>query len=186
MLFQGQEVGARTPFVFFADHEPELAARVKEGRFAFLSAFPSLATPEARACLADPAELATFLRCKLRRERNDVPTLTLMRDLLALRKQDPVLTNARRGSFDGETLGENALALRFFDERHGDRLLIVNLGPEAPLTPAPYPLLSPPPGRSWRRLFATDDPRYGGPGPREVVEQSGAILLPAESAYLLT
>src|SRR5207237_4505733 len=31
MLFQGQEFGASTPFLYFADHEPELARKVAEG-----------------------------------------------------------------------------------------------------------------------------------------------------------
>ena len=31
MLFQGQEFGASAPFLYFADHEPELAELVREG-----------------------------------------------------------------------------------------------------------------------------------------------------------
>jgi maltooligosyltrehalose trehalohydrolase len=42
MLFQGQEFNASTPFLFFADHDPELAEAVKRGRAEFMSQFPSL------------------------------------------------------------------------------------------------------------------------------------------------
>src|SRR5262245_17140246 len=42
LLFQGQEFAATATFVFFADHTPELNAKVKEGRLEFLSQFPSL------------------------------------------------------------------------------------------------------------------------------------------------
>jgi maltooligosyltrehalose trehalohydrolase len=35
MLFQGQEFSASAPFLFFADHEPTLAAAIREGRSAF-------------------------------------------------------------------------------------------------------------------------------------------------------
>ncbi len=41
LLFQGQERGARAPFVFFADHGKDLAKAVAEGRRAFLETFPS-------------------------------------------------------------------------------------------------------------------------------------------------
>ena len=35
LLFQGQEFGATTPFTYFADHEPELAAKVVKGATSF-------------------------------------------------------------------------------------------------------------------------------------------------------
>ena len=41
MLFQGQEFGARSPFLYFADHKPELAKLVRDGRLEFLAQFPS-------------------------------------------------------------------------------------------------------------------------------------------------
>ena len=40
MLFQGQEFAASTPFLFFADHHPELARLVSNGPKEFLSQFP--------------------------------------------------------------------------------------------------------------------------------------------------
>ena len=36
MLFQGQEFAASTPFTYFADHQGELAEKVKQGRLEFL------------------------------------------------------------------------------------------------------------------------------------------------------
>src|SRR5262249_4501967 len=43
MLFQGQEFGASAPFLYFADHNAELAPMVQQGREAFLKQFPSIA-----------------------------------------------------------------------------------------------------------------------------------------------
>ena len=40
MLFQGQEFSASTPFLYFADHKPDLAKLVRQGRCEFLSQFP--------------------------------------------------------------------------------------------------------------------------------------------------
>src|SRR5205823_2735589 len=65
MLFQGQEFGATTPFLFFADHHAGLAPQVLSGRKEFLSQFPSLATEAAQAVIDDPAKEATFRKCML-------------------------------------------------------------------------------------------------------------------------
>ena len=47
LLFMGQEWAASTPFLFFTDFEPELGARVAEGRRREFADFPAFATPEA-------------------------------------------------------------------------------------------------------------------------------------------
>jgi maltooligosyltrehalose trehalohydrolase len=65
MLFQGQEFAASSPFLYFADHNEELAKLVRKGRAEFLAQFPSIAAPEVRAGLPDPADPATFAACKL-------------------------------------------------------------------------------------------------------------------------
>src|SRR4029079_8258096 len=65
MLLQGQEFAASTPFLFFADHKPELAAAVRKGRAEFLAQFPSVATPQVQERLAAPAARITFERCRL-------------------------------------------------------------------------------------------------------------------------
>src|SRR5205807_1401555 len=65
LLFQGQEFCASSPWLFFADHTPELATLVRNGRAEFLAQFPSLATPAMVPGLPDPCDGATFGRCKL-------------------------------------------------------------------------------------------------------------------------
>ena len=57
----------------------------------------------------------------------------LYRDLLALRRDDPVL-GRRPARVDGAVLGARAWVLRFFAQG-ADRLLIVNLGPDLTLRP---------------------------------------------------
>ena len=52
MLFQGQEFGSTRPFVYFADHDAELARAVAKGRREFLAQFPSLADPEVQEVTA--------------------------------------------------------------------------------------------------------------------------------------
>jgi maltooligosyltrehalose trehalohydrolase len=166
MLFQGQEFQASTPFLYFADHEPDLAELVRKGRHEFVTQFPSVASPAMRERLAEPKARATFEACKLdwtEFERHG-ETVALHRDLLRLRRDDPVFAQQRRGALDGAVLGPEAFALRFFGVEGDDRLLLVNLGRDLERRSIPDPLVAPPEGRAWRLLWSSEDPTYGGGG----------------------
>ena len=65
-----------------------------------------------------------------------------------------------------------------------DRLLVVNLGRDLPLTPAPEPLLAPPAGRRWQLQWSSEDPRYGGSG-TPPLEGEGPWSLPGRAAVVL-
>ena len=70
MLFMGDEFAASTPFQYFCDFGPDLAAAVSEGRRAEFGGFAAFADEAARARIPDPNAEATFLASKLRwRER---------------------------------------------------------------------------------------------------------------------
>jgi len=117
-------------------------------------------------CLADPASPSTFERCKLdfnEREHNQ-RSYDLHRDLLRLRREDPVFSAQTPGGVDGAVLAEECLLLRFFGDVADDRLLLVNFGRDLHLDPAPEPLLAPPDGMTWQTLWSSEDPRYGGTG----------------------
>lgn len=93
MLFQGEEWGASTPFLYFTDHsDPSLGAAVSEGR---LREHP-LPPGAALADVPDPQEEASFLRCKLDwSEQEREPHRSLLawcRALIALRRERPGLT----------------------------------------------------------------------------------------------
>ncbi len=166
MLFQGQEFAASSPFVYFADHKPELAEKVHAGRKQFLAQFPGLAPPEMQARIPNPTDPSTFERSKLdllERERH-AESYVLHRDLLRLRREDPVFRAQRSDRLHGAVLGSEAFILRFFGEAGDDRLLVVNLGRGLHLDPAPEPLLAPPAERRWTVLWSSEDPRYGGTG----------------------
>jgi maltooligosyltrehalose trehalohydrolase len=187
MLFQGQEFASSAPFLYFADHNPDLAKLVAEGRAAFLKQFPSIATDEAAAQIPNPEDEDTFLRCKLDladRERH-MDIWLLHRDLIRLRKDDPLLGKAERGSFDGAVLGSGAFLLRFFGRAQDDRLLVVNLGAHLHLDPAPEPLLAPPSNCAWKIAWSSENPLYGGSG-TPPVESEENWHVPAEAAVLLT
>jgi maltooligosyltrehalose trehalohydrolase len=182
MLFQGQEFGATAPFLYFADHEPELATLVRRGRTDFLAQFPTVALPTIRDALANPADITTFERCKLdpdERQRH-AETYALHCDLLRLRREDPVFSRQGEGGLDGAVLGPEAFVLRYFDDGARDRLLLVNLGGQLDLAVVPEPLLAPPEHAEWMVLWSSEDPRYGGLGiPAVEVDDLGWRIPPA-------
>jgi maltooligosyltrehalose trehalohydrolase len=186
MLFQGQEFATSSPFLFFADHNGDLAKLVREGRGGFLSQFPSLAADKASQAV-DPSDPQTFLRCKLdwsERETHKA-TLDLHRDLLRIRREDPVIRARAPRSLDGAVISDAAFILRFFGERGEDRLLVVNLGARIHADPFAEPLAAPPYSRGWTTIFSTESSKYGGWGtpPLETVDDGWWI--PAECAVLL-
>jgi maltooligosyltrehalose trehalohydrolase len=184
MLFQGQEFAASTPFLFFADQAPPLSDAVRAGRREFLAQFRGLALPEWDEGFDDPADRATFTRCVLdhgEKERHP-EAYALHRDLIRVRRSDPVLT-APVG-FDGAVLGPQAFVLRYFGEEGDDRLLVVNLGPDLHLDPAPEPLLAPPEGKSWDVRWSSESRAYGGNG-TAALDTDDSWQIPGEAAVLL-
>jgi maltooligosyltrehalose trehalohydrolase len=187
MLFQGQEFAASAPFFYFADHKPDLAEMVRNGRLEFLSQFPSLADRRGRPAIPDPHQVSTFARCKLgpaELDRN-APVVALHRDLLRLRRDDPTFSRPRRRGVDGAVLGPEALVLRFFGQRpEEDRLLLLNLGADLAGEPMPEPLLAPPAGCRWEARWCSEHPRYGGPGVAPLHIEAGWVL-PGHSARVM-
>jgi maltooligosyltrehalose trehalohydrolase len=188
MLFQGQEFAASSPFYYFADHEPALSALVDKGRRQFLSQFRNLALPEVQSRLPSPGDPSTFEQCRLNHsERHRHPQLVRLHvDLLALRRTDPRFSEQRKGGLDGAVLGAEAFLLRFFDPKgHDDRLLIINLGRDLRLDPAPEPLLAPPWASDWQLLWSSEDPIYGGDGTPSLEPEGENWRVPGKVAVVM-
>jgi maltooligosyltrehalose trehalohydrolase len=165
MLFMGQEFAASAPFLYFADHQTEIAELVSKGRTEFLKQFRSYATPETQAILISPERVETFERCKLdfsERQRHR-QIYEMHHDLLKLRRNDKRFSAQTPRGLDGAVLGDEAFVLRYFGD-DDDRLLLVNFGIDLHLNPAPEPLLAPPAGKRWVTLWSSENPRYGGSG----------------------
>jgi maltooligosyltrehalose trehalohydrolase len=188
LLFQGQEFGASTPFLYFADHNPELAAAVQKGRAEFVSQFTSLASPEIHGLLPVPHDPATFERCKLNWDERArrMNHLRLHRDLLAIRHDDVVFRLQAAGAVDGAILGPEAFALRYFAmDPDDERLLVVNFGTDLTVPSFPEPLVAPPLRcTGWAARWSSEHPDYGGLGTPDVVNESG-WRIPGHSAVLL-
>ncbi|NOG72534.1 malto-oligosyltrehalose trehalohydrolase [Roseicella sp. DB1501] len=135
MLFMGEEWGASAPFLFFTDHNAELAPLVTAGRRKEFAKFAAFQDPARRERIPDPNAEQTF--------RDSIPdpgeasrpphdaVLALHRRLLALRRERivPHLPGAR--ALGAQAVGEKAVLARW---RLGDGSILtlaVNLG-EAP------------------------------------------------------
>jgi maltooligosyltrehalose trehalohydrolase len=187
MLFQGQEYGASTPFLYFSDQEKELAALVEQGRTDFLSQFPSIAHSYKKFILPAPHDRTNFERCKLdpAERKTNGHWLAFHKDLLKLRCGDPVFRAQRSDRVHGAVLGNEAFVLRFFGGPHGDRLLLVNLGRDLDLRPAPEPLLATPEHMQWETVFSSEDPRYGGSG-SPPMRKTGSWNIPGHCAVVMS
>ncbi len=184
LLFQGQEFASDRPFLYFADHREELRNPIRKGRKEFLTQFPSITDPDVPPALPSPVDRETFIRSKLdpTERAAHAEALALHRDLIHLRRATPAIWRPAR--VDGAVLASEALALRYFGPE-GDALLVLNLGCDLDLSPAPEPLLAPPAGCQWAVAFSSESVRYGGQGTAPLGEDD-EWHLPGESAVLFT
>jgi len=187
MLFQGQEFGASSPFVFFTDvGDSDMREAIRKGRFQFLAQFPSMASEEMQRNLPSPSDPRVFTSCKLNfsERTTNCELYDLYIDLIKLRREDSRFREQVPGQVDGAVLGPASFVLRFFAGENDERLLIVNFGKRQVLAPAPEPLLAPPLDFEWETMWTSESPRYGGPGAVPLVTQE-QWLLPAEAAVAL-
>ncbi|HYZ35043.1 MAG TPA: malto-oligosyltrehalose trehalohydrolase, partial [Crenalkalicoccus sp.] len=135
LLFMGEEWGATAPFLFFTDHNAELAPLVTAGRRKEFAKFAAFQDPAQRERIPDPNAEASFRASIPDPGEAERPlhsgTLALHRRLLALRRERimPHLPGAR--SAGARAVGPAAVIARW---RLGDGsvlLLATNLG-EAP------------------------------------------------------
>ncbi len=135
---------------------------------------------------ADPADPATFERSKLdhseREQHREIYDLHC--DLLKLRREEPVFRAQKRRGLDGAVLSPEAFVLRFFGAEAEDRLLLVNLGVDLHLDPAPEPLLAPPADSEWAMLWSSESPKYGGIG-TPALDSSDNWKIPGHAAVVL-
>jgi maltooligosyltrehalose trehalohydrolase len=164
LIFMGQEWAAGTPFRFFADHRPELARLVAEGRRREFASYPEFADPATREQIPDPADPATFAASRLDwseplREPH-TGTLRLHRACLDLRHREGRMHRA-------EALDADTLTLRN-DTRSR---LVVRLRGAGPVT------LSGEAGHAGEVVFSTEEPAFVPDPQPPVIATAGADLI---------
>jgi 1,4-alpha-glucan branching enzyme len=140
LLFMGEEFGAVTPFLYFCDFEPELAAAVRAGRrreFARFSGFDHPTIP-------DPQSPASFAQSKLDwaccTQPEHARRLERYRLLLRIRRDVvvPIISKVEARQCGFHVIGARSLAVHW-PTGDGRRLaLLANLGGTADkLQPVP-------------------------------------------------
>jgi maltooligosyltrehalose trehalohydrolase len=165
MLFQGEEWGASTPFLYFTDHrEPELGEAVKHGRRKEFAAFGWESE-----VIPDPQAEETFVQSRLHwdelQEENSSRMLAWHQSLIALRRSLSSLT-------DGEMERVSVL----FDET--ERWLTMVLGPvlvacnfaETPRT------ISCAAAKDKKMVLSSED---------DIILEDTTLMLPAQAVALL-
>lgn len=146
LLFQGEEWGAQTPFLYFTDHEdPDLGRRVAEGRSREFSAF------RWQGAVPDPQEAATFERSQLNWSELSAPRhaelLEWYRKLIGIRRDKVVLPR--------ESSADSAKGVTNFDAEAG-WLTFVHNGVLAVFNFADQVQTVPRPGGEWRLVLSSE------------------------------
>ncbi|MDB5325998.1 MAG: putative 4-alpha-D-((1-_4)-alpha-D-glucano)trehalose trehalohydrolase [Phycisphaerales bacterium] len=130
LIFQGQEWMADTPFQYFTDHAGELGQAITRGRTAEFAHFQSFAAGDGQ--VPDPQAEQTFLNSKLDWSEllhGEHPrVLGLYRELLRLRRTDPVLAHSSRRDMRAWTSGDVLIVER--SAGSDKRTLLINFGAE--------------------------------------------------------
>jgi maltooligosyltrehalose trehalohydrolase len=168
MLFQGEEWGACTPFLYFTDHEEELGRLVAEGRAREFSSF------KWQGELPNPQDPNTFLRSKLDwRELSEPRHAELFewhRQLIRLRQSKALGTAARAKPAVKYSAGKSWLTYV-----HGGLLAVFNF--------AERPQRIPRPAGEWQLVLASETTQSTGagaslevPSRATLIYQSGAKI----------
>ena len=129
LLFMGEEFGAVTPFLYFCDFEPELAAAVRAGRLREFERFRGFAG----ATIPDPQSPASFAQSKLDwgcAQAGHAQWLARYRLLLRIRRDVvvPIVSNVDARQCGFRVIGARSLAVHW-PTGDGRRLaLLANLG----------------------------------------------------------
>src|SRR5262249_50064627 len=115
LLFQGEEFGASSHFLFFADvGDASVRDATRRGRAQLLAPSLSLNQEDTLRRLPSPDDPEAFFRCKLdfseREENRELYNLHI--DLCKLRREDSRFCEQSSGGIDGAVLGPASFALR--------------------------------------------------------------------------
>lgn len=137
LIFMGEEIGSRRPFLFFSDFGPDLAGSVTEGRRREFASFPEFADPQAAQRIPDPQDPAVFGRTVIdwresgRGEAADWERFYGRYLTVRHRELVPRLKHMPGDRADWRRLGERALEARWVLGDDSRYCLIANLGDEA-------------------------------------------------------
>jgi malto-oligosyltrehalose trehalohydrolase len=167
LIFMGEDDASRSPFLFFTDHGPDLAAVVRDGRRREFARFPAFADAAQRDRIPDPNDPETFqISMPLPDPERAAQRQALYHRLLMLRHSEimPRLDGTR--SLEAKVVGPAAGVARW---RLGDGTVLtlaVNLG-DSPVATGPL---------RGRLIFATREV-VGGDAPAGMLDARSTVAL---------
>jgi len=141
LLFMGEEFGASTPFLFFCDFGPDLAAKVTKGRRSEFAHFSQFSSAEAQARIPDPNSPATFMHSKLDwaslRAPLHIQWLQFYQELLSFRQNEivPLISKVALGTGKFKVIADEAVSVSWQLTSGGSLQVIANLGGEVVALP---------------------------------------------------
>jgi len=156
LIFMGEEVASRMPFLYFTDHEPDLAAAVREGRRAEFAGFAEFADPARRERIPDPNAPETYAACYEEAAADGQQRFLFYKRLIEIRRSEIISRLEGSQSMGAKPIGEKAVEAKWRMSDGAVLTIAANFGFEE----VPY---APPAGR---QLFATDmrSGSLSGPG----------------------
>lgn len=128
LIFMGEEFGSRAPFLYFTDHNPELARLVREGRRKEFAHFAAFADERRREQIPDPNDPRTFLLSVPDPQETDAATLRQTRLLLSLRARHlmPLIPGCR--ALGASAVSDSAVVARWIMGDESELVIACNLG----------------------------------------------------------
>jgi maltooligosyltrehalose trehalohydrolase len=136
LVFMGEETASLSPFLYFTDHNEELAAAVRAGRRREFAQFAGFADEKRLAALPDPNARETFERSRpVPDPKRSARREALYRRLLAVRRDELVPRLPGTHAVEAQAIGAAAVLASW---RMGDGTVLTiatNLGAEAVTVP---------------------------------------------------
>ena len=153
----GEEYGEVAPFLYFVHHgDTDLIEAVRKGRKEEFAAFGW------KGEIPDPQDEDTFRRSRpdpaLRESGNHARLLELHRELIRIRKTDPVLSPDGPGRHGGGPLRKGNARVHPAPQRPARTAVVFHFGDVPAYLPLPLP------GERWEKVLDSADVRWGGPG----------------------
>ncbi len=125
LMFMGDEWASDTPFLFFTNHNEELAELVRQGRSKEFG-IPLSPNPDDPDAIPDPNARATYDMSRI--QRTNPAMHALYQDLLALRAQHIVPAIPGAHALGCNVLAEGAVAARWQLGNGAELTILLNLG----------------------------------------------------------
>lgn len=176
LLFMGEEYGEENPFLYFVDHsDPDLVRAVREGRSREFRDF------KWEGQVPDPKDPDTFRKSKLSWEKRTkgkgAVLLQFYRELIALRRDNPLIANPDKYRYDVSGFDESKVLIIQRWRKLYRLLCLLCFNEEK----AGFDLHLP--AGSWKKIFDSAETTWEGPGALlpESMEGEQRLVMPPRS-----